>query len=322
MGFLSKLWKGVKNVFKGILKVFEPILKPLGKLLNSSFGKALMIGLSIFTLGSAMIAGAGAFSSGMAAGNGFISSFVEGGKVFLQTLTGMGGEEAAKAGAEGAKLSAEGSSALKAATESSNLNVVAGGTPELVGQGSQAGGLLSQGQQAGGMAFGPGPTGDVMQRSVQAGGNVAGRGAMLPEMAGDAAKIAELTKPASSAIQTTEKGHWLSKAADMGKNFVGGLKDFAMSEGGGQVAGSLIQGVGNYYTEKDRQEFEDRIRREWSQGDRNANIRDMRTQSGRLGNLPTPSASGIATAAQNTANQNARRPYYQRPYGATAGTGG
>lgn len=343
MGFFSKLWKGVKNVFKGILKIFEPILKPLGKLMNSKFGKALMIGLSIFTLGSAMVAGYGAFMANV--GNGFVSAFVEGGKAFLSTLTGIGGKEGATGTADKiAGKTGEGivqtSETMTGLTEGTSAMVE--GATQAGSAGLEGGGMLKQGQdlamqsgasamgggQSGSIAFGPGETGDVMRRSVQSGGTGAGQGAMLPEMAGDTSKLAELTKGStegSKLLQAEGKGHWLSEAAEAGKKFTGnmfGKDSFMRSEGGGQIVGSLIQGAGNYYTEKDRQEFEDRIRRDWMRGDNNPNIRALRQQGVRAGNLAIPSAQDIASASRATANQNARRPYFQRPYGATAGGGG
>jgi hypothetical protein len=95
-----------------------------------------------------------------------------------------------------------------------------------------------------------------------------------------------------------------------------------MSEGGGQVVGSLIKGAGNYYTEKDRQEFEDRIRRDWMQGDKSEGVRNIRDQSARLGDMPTPSAQGVAAASGRTANANTQRPMFDRTYGAPAPAGG
>jgi hypothetical protein len=244
MGFLSKVWEGVKNVFKGILSVFEPILKPIGKFLNTSFGKALMIGLSIFTLGSAMVAGYGAF-----------------------TLTGMGGKDAAGAGAEGASTAVEGAQLSQATTEASNLAVQAGGAPELVGQAGQAGEVASAATQGGRLT--EAATQAATAPGMAEGAATAGTGGMggmpnLPPAAGDKAAMEALKTGAGQAGQVTEKAGWLEKAKNAGKAFV----DYTKTEGGSQIVGSLIQGAGNYYTEKDRQEFEDRIRRDWMSGDK------------------------------------------------------
>lgn len=319
MGFLSKVWSGIKDVFKGILKVFEPILKPLGKLMNSSFGKALMIGLSIFTLGSAMVAGYGAFTAAQAAGQGFIASFVEGGKVFLSTLTGIGGKEGAAGAAEGASTAVEGATASQAATEASNLAVQAGGTPELVGQAGQAAEAASAVSQGGALSQAEAAT-QAATSAGQGAGAVQGTGGMggmpnLPPAAGDQAAMEALKTGAGQAGQVAEKTGWLEKAKNAGKAF----GEFASSEGGGQIVGSLIQGAGNYYTEKDRQEFEDRIRRDWMSGSRSQGVRDARAESARVGSLQAPNAQDIARTSRGTANQGGQRPYFQRPYGAGAG---
>jgi len=320
MGFLSKVWGGIKNVFTGILKVFEPILKPIGKLLNSSFGKALMIGLSIFTLGSAMIAGAGAFSSTLAAGGpgSFINAFVEGGKVFMQTLTGMGGQGGGKELAkEGASAAVEGATASQAATEASNLAVAAGGSPELVGQGASAlegASQITQGanqavQQAGQLGSGGGKLSQAadMSKTMAQGGGL-----------GPTQAMAETGVPLSqvkAGAEAAGKAGWLEKAKSAGKAFV----DYTKSPGGSQIVGSLIEGAGNYYTEKDRQEFEDRVRRDWMSGDKSAGVRDARAQSARVGSLQAPDAQGIARASRATANEEASRPYWNY---STGGAGG
>jgi hypothetical protein len=137
----------------------------------------------------------------------------------------------------------------------------------------------------------------------------------LPPGAGDEAAMAALKTGSGGAQQATAGGGWLEKAKSAGKAF----GEFASSEGGGQVVGSLIQGAGNYYTEKDRQEFEDRIRRDWMSGDKSAGVRDARAQSARAGRLQTPDAQGIARASRAAANEGGGRPFFQRPYGAGAG---
>ena len=318
MGFLSKVWEGVKNVFKGILSVFEPILKPIGKFLNTSFGKALMIGLSIFTLGSAMVAGYGAFTAAQAAGQGFIASFVEGGKVFLSTLTGMGGKEGATGATQANPGVIDTAQVSQATTEASNLAVQAGGAPELVGQAGQAAEAASAATQGGRLT--EAATQAAAAPGMAEGAATAGTGGMggmpnLPPAAGDAAKAAELAKTGGSAQQATAGGGWLQKAKDAGKAFV----DYTKTEGGSQIVGSLIQGAGNYYTEKDRQEVDDRIRRDWMSGDKSAGVRDARAQSARAGRLQTPDAQGIARASRAAANEGGGRPFFQRPYGAGAG---
>jgi hypothetical protein len=312
MGIFSAIGDAFKSVFKGIAKIFAPILKPLGKLMNSSFGKALMIGLSIFTLGTAMVAGYAAFTANMAA-NGFMTAFVEGGKAFLTTLTGVGGGEGGML-APNATTSEAMVAGSGAAADATALAVNQGGSAGVAGQsgiaGAESGGALAEGA-AGSGAFGPGATGDVPMSAVTAGGGPAtGQGAMLPEMAGDAAKVADLTAKSSGIQATGESGGWLSKAAE-------GAKEFAMSDGGGQIVGSLIQGVGNYYTEKDRQEFEDRVRKDWMNPN-SKGVANVRAQSGRVGRLQIPNAQDIARTSRTTAQGGGGRPTFERGYGAAA----
>ncbi len=318
MGLFSSIGKAFKSVFAGIMKVFSPILKPLGKLMNSSLGKAIMIGLSIFTLGTAMVAGYGAFSAASAAGSGFIASFVEGGKVFLSTLVGKGAEEGAAGAAEGVQTAAGATDQALIASETGSM------APQLL-EGTQSvidagGGAMTE--AAGSMATGPGITGDVTT-AVRSGGQGvggAGQGAMFPEMAGDAEMVAKLAETGGGGGALTEGAGWLDKAKGAAKGMFeeGG---FLRSEGGGQIAGALISGVGNYYTEKDRQEFEDRIRRSWGQGSSNAGIRSIRASGARAANMQAPTgvpAAGRATARDDPA---ANRPYFEREYGASAPAG-
>lgn len=320
MGIFSSIGKAFKSVFDGIMKVFEPILEPLAKLMNSKLGKAIMIGLSIFTLGTAMVAGAGAFSAAQAAGQGFISSFVEGGKVFLQTLVGKGAEKGADAAAQA------GEGIMKTGETVAGLE---GGAGAIIEQGSQAvtegAGALTEAATSGSGAFGPGATGDMPMRAVTAGGEASGAGAMLPAEAAatGAGQASTGVAPAvtgaetgGQAIQATADAGWLSKAKDAASGFV----DYAKSEGGGQVVGSLISAAGNYYTEKDRQEFEDRVRRQWGKGTGDEGIRNIRAAGGRASNLDAP--TGVPAAGRATAREGGGRPYFDRAYGAGAPAGG
>jgi hypothetical protein len=96
-----------------------------------------------------MVAGYGAFTAAQAAGQGFIASFVEGGKVFLSTLTGMGGKEGATGATQANPGVIDTAQVSQATTEASNLAVQAGGAPELVGQTGQAAEAASAATQGG-----------------------------------------------------------------------------------------------------------------------------------------------------------------------------
>jgi hypothetical protein len=230
----------------------------------------------------------------------------------------MGGKEGATGATQANPGVIDTAQVSQATTEASNLAVQAGGAPELVGQAGQAAEAASAATQGGRLT--EAATQAAAAPGMAEGAATAGTGGMggmpnLPPAAGDAAKAAELAKTGGSAQQATAGGGWLQKAKDAGKAFV----DYTKTEGGSQIVGSLIQGAGDYYTEKDRQEFEDRIRRDWMSGDKSAGVRDARAQSARAGRLQTPDAQGIARASRAAANEGGGRPFFQRPYGAGAG---
>src|SRR5262249_32995766 len=76
MGFLSKVAKSVKKGFKKVVGF-------VGKLASSKFGKILLAAVTIFTLGTALIAGASAFASTTGT---FAAKFVTGAKAFAGAL--------------------------------------------------------------------------------------------------------------------------------------------------------------------------------------------------------------------------------------------
>src|SRR5688572_24276062 len=83
MGLFSKIKKGIKGIFKGVKKAFKSVIKGVGKILSSKFGKILLGAIAVFTAGTALIAGAGAFTS---TAGGFMTKFVAGAKEFVATL--------------------------------------------------------------------------------------------------------------------------------------------------------------------------------------------------------------------------------------------
>jgi hypothetical protein len=84
MGLFSGIGKLFSGIWNGITKVFKAIMKPVGKLLNSKIGKAIMMGVAIFSMGTSLLAGV----QGFAEGTGFIGKFLNGGKAFLNSLLG------------------------------------------------------------------------------------------------------------------------------------------------------------------------------------------------------------------------------------------
>jgi hypothetical protein len=87
MGFLSSVGRGVKKFFSGIAsgvkKVFKGIGEAFGKVMDSKWGKVLMVAMAVFTMGTALIAGFQGFAS--TAGS-FLTKFVAGAKEFVVAL--------------------------------------------------------------------------------------------------------------------------------------------------------------------------------------------------------------------------------------------
>jgi hypothetical protein len=274
MGLFSSIWKGVKNVFSGIMKVFAPILKPIGKILNTGWGKAIMLAMSVFTLGGSLLAGGQTF---MQTAGSFMDKFIAGGKEFITQALGL------KPKAE--KMVGTGVEAgVQAGTETAASQLAAQ-------QAGQAGELLTSGMPggeavgvagappSGSMAMGPPPTGDTMMQAVQAGGEgAAGQGAMLPSAeevaatyrpptptsglgAGEAAKpgfeipgsqisapdVLKTGEVAGMPLGQTEPG-WLSKAANAAWDWAKTeVPRFAKSELGQELIGGAMEG---YYQGK------------------------------------------------------------------------
>lgn len=349
MGFFSKLWGGIKDVFKGILNVFRPILEPVAKFLDTGIGKAIMAGLSIFTLGTAFVAAQGAYAATMTASQSFSQAFVAGAKQFFTTvLTGegfeAGGQAGATAGATGQQAGQVGGELGKAAVDAGGMPNLVEGTEIAAEAGLEAakvagdvgvggGGALpgaSADALAGGMSglsgaqSGVGGASDFGMQAMKAGSpdaSVLAQGvkapSRLPEVgtagdwvnsaAGKASRREALKPMMEASSQAGKKSGWLSKAASA-------ARDFAQSEGGGNVLGSVIQGVGNYYTSKDQQEFQDRIRRQWMDPN-DPGVRGMQSTADSYGNMsisPTAPSMGGVPGTNN-------RPRYSRRY---AGAGG
>jgi hypothetical protein len=224
MGLLSKIWKGVKGVVGGIVdgvkKVFRAILEPVAKLFDSGFGKALMIGLAVFTLGSSLLAGVQGFLNPALQGQSFLTKFVNGGKEFLNTLLGTKFETAPKelAGGGGKVANVPGVESVPAPEKQLPADI-------LTGEGAQGG--LAPGAEGAGNLTQVTPTTPAL--------GVEGM-------------------PATTVPGGTDAKGWLSKAA-------GAAWDFAKSEPGSNIIGSMIQGVGAGMAEKNRQEFDSRIER-------------------------------------------------------------
>ena len=159
MGLFSAIKKRFKKVWKGIKKVFKKVLAGVGKILNSKWGKALMIGLAVFTGGMALAGGFQAFSASAAAGNSFMTNFVAGAKGFMSALANPV-EQAKKMFGTAAQAGQAGATATKAA-EVGAQELAGQAATEAVGQTAAEGAIQ---QAAGGIAEG---TANVAQQAAQ-----------------------------------------------------------------------------------------------------------------------------------------------------------
>ena len=169
MGFFSSIWKGITSVFTGIMKVFSPILEPLGRILNTGWAKAIMLAMSVFTMGASLLAGGQTF---MSTAGSFVDKFVAGGKTFLTEALGIEFKGAAEQMGTAAEVGVQAGSGGVAADIAAGQAVNPGDLMAANIPGGEAVG------QAGSMAMGPPATGDVMRQATTGGGGAAGSGAI------------------------------------------------------------------------------------------------------------------------------------------------
>jgi hypothetical protein len=292
MGLLSKLGKGIgkifKGVWKGITKVFKAVMKPISKLLDSKIGKAIMLGVTLFTLGPALMAGGKAFL----AGEGFIARFVDAGSAFMDSLLGgtlEGGAEAAATGNAPAGVGGTGGGTISPTGVSSGASEVMGMSPEL-------------GVDAMASATGANPlAGAGVTPSVKASqlANVGVGGGAAPTMSQAAAAT-------NFGANAGGGGNWLSKAAKA-------AGDFVKSPGGGTIVGKMIEGVGTGMMMKDKQEFDSRVERMFA----NPNDPGMQALAGHDYSINAPpnlAGEVAANATGSVARPVPTVPYRRTPY--------
>lgn len=240
MGFLSDVWKGIKNVVKGIGKVFKAILKPIAKVLNSSWGKALMLGLSIFTFGGALLAGVKGFAQTTGS---FLTKFVQGGKDFVGALIGKGGADT---------VSGAGEAAAELGTEAT-VNAALPGVEGMLDQTVQTAGNLVSGANT--AAEG----GNLLQQGAQAANaigsasNASGPTQALADVGGN---LATRTPPGAESFGS-KAGGWLKDAGKNAINFIN-ENDNLMN-----LVGGAMQGYGQAAMQEDMQEHQARYDRMW-----------------------------------------------------------
>lgn len=200
MGLFSGLKKLGKSIFKGIKKVFKKVAKIAGKVLNSKWGKALMLASAVFSGGIALASG----MSGFAGTTGsFMTKFVAGGKEFMAALanpmarakTMLGGASAAAGQAGQVAQAAQTASGAQQATAAGEM-IGAAGTAAKTG--ADAAGALATGAQAATSA-GQGVAGAANAAS-------GGVGGLLKKAAGAAWKYAS-SPQGSTLISNTLKGY-------------------------------------------------------------------------------------------------------------------
>ena len=252
MGLLSKVWGGIT---KGLRTVFSPVLAPLAKMMSTGWGKALMLALSVFTMGGALLAAGQSFTAGLAGtiGNtsgGFINAFVQGGEAFLKTMVGMETDLAAMGGttAGNAAEKVAGMNKVNATQDAAAMTDAAATTTNVAESSLQAG------MQGGGKV--PNPVGGSEQLLSE------GAASGAAEKVSNVGKMSDV-KAAAGAAKTaapTEGGNWLSKAASS-------AKEYLKSEHGQEMIGDIIGGIGEAGLQEDRQQHEDRIYRRWRNDD-------------------------------------------------------
>jgi hypothetical protein len=303
MGLFSGIKKAFKKVFKGIKKVFKKVGKFVGKILNSDFGKILMIAAAVFTGGAALMAGIGNAS----AASGFIGKFVAGAKGFMSGLlrpmaTWKGAIQGAQAGTgilAGAQAGAGATANMGWGDVLKGVADTGGATapgdiidPETAGNAlspspEEIQAAFESGSNAGGQ-FAPEVAPDVMNRvsSVPNAGGQTGAGlgdlGGLPPGPGDAQAMANLTSQAgpgtgsqmlNATADTGGLGGVFGRMRDaMGKipggdavaNAGSGLGDFLKSTGGGLITSNLIGGWGQGLALEDQLKYGGYSDRQWA----------------------------------------------------------
>lgn len=310
MGIFKKLKKAVKGVFKGIGNVFKKILKPFQKILSSKWGKVLMIAASIFTLGTAMMAGYTAWTS--ATGN-MLAKFVASGKDFIFSLIGKqtvygakGSLAAANTAAEGAKAGIGAGDPLAAAGDQGEglLSALEGGESTTEALTGSVGTINSPTELAGNAAMGTeaitpgnlsfGADGTPFAGAPPSSGITPNNlvfGADGTPMAGGKIAADVAKQAAEGGGMFSKAGEWLGKngkglpGGETAGNLLQGMSDFAATPGGGALFGSVIGGLGEGMLAKEALEDERRERRkynrEWAEYDWDSVDFDVNSDIGR-----------------------------------------
>jgi hypothetical protein len=279
MGLFKKIKKGLSSVWKGIKKRFKKALGHVGKFLNSGIGKALMIVVSIFTMGAALAAGYAAWGAAAAEGAGMVGKFVAAGGGFLSSLTGVGaagktttpslkaGVEVVDKGTQAAGTMAAntqaGAQAIQGTSEMSKMALMDSGlstvaptiAPSSAGAISPgvAGTIADAGQSAG-LGFAAPSNAEAVTQAISGTAKTGGAG-MFSNV-----DYSALTKQAAQ--QAAPKLNALQKLSKYGGQIAKGASEFAKTPAGLQTIGQIVGGVGTAMLQKETLEDERRFRRE------------------------------------------------------------
>ena len=90
MGLFKSLKKLGSNIVRGVKKVFKKVGQAVAKFASSDLGKAILIIMTVASLGTALAAGHAAFSTAFAGGNSILNASLKGAEAFLSSYFSIG----------------------------------------------------------------------------------------------------------------------------------------------------------------------------------------------------------------------------------------
>lgn len=230
MGIFDSIKNLKSSIWSGVKKGFNKFMAGFGKVFGGQLGQIVMLALTVWTAGAALLAGVGAWT-GTAASAGLSGKFMAAGKAFLSTLTGIGAAPVTPTPPPGTTV-ADAASKVAAGAE-----------------------------QASQVANAAGAAGDVLAKTSQvAAGTSPGGAASLASAVAPASRAAPMINPqlqvlnateraAMAAQQAAQSGGLLSKAAR-------GAWNFAKTDAGGNIIGQAVQGYATAQAEEAKYERE------------------------------------------------------------------
>jgi hypothetical protein len=222
------------GIYDALKKVWKKIEQPIMKFLGSGLGKVIMIAASVFTMGTALVAGASAWGTAAAAAAAnsaapsMMANFMAAGSATLNSLSG-------------------GLVGTSAATQAANAAGAAAGT-------------ATQAANLAGSAAGPAVNSQNLLQTTAA--PAASQAAQTGGVLANAAKAAAGGAPAiNPTVSITAKPGLLSRAGSA-------AWDFAKSEAGQNVIGKALEGYGQAkqadYAAEHAEKVDKRFQKLWS----------------------------------------------------------